>query len=77
MKVFVVTCSYNVSQTLVDGAFKSQAAAVTYAVGLNADKAKAVARFKDLIALRVSEAMVKFLDEDAMVQFEVIEAELK
>ena len=50
---------------------------MTYAVGLNADKAKAVARCKDLIALRVSEAMFKFLDEDAMVQFEVIEAELK
>jgi hypothetical protein len=50
---------------------------VTYAAGLNADKAKAVARCKDLISLRVSEAMVKFLDEDAMVQFEVIEAELK
>ncbi len=77
MKVFAVTCSYNVSQTLVDCVFKSRAEAVTYAAGLNADKAKAVARCKDLISLRVSEAMVKFLDEDAMVQFEVIEAELK
>ena len=77
MKIFVVTCSFNVSQTLVDCAFKSQAVAATYAADLNADKAKAVARCKDLIALRDSEAMVKFLSEDAMVQFEVVEAELK
>ena len=77
MKIFVVTCSYNVSQMLVDCAFKSQAAAGTYAADLNADKTKAVVRCKNLIALRVGEAMVKFLDEDGVVQFEVIEAELK
>ncbi len=77
MKVFVVTCSFNVSQTLVDCAFKSQAAAGTYAADLNADKAKAVARCKELIALRDSESMVKFLCEDSMVQFAVVEAELK
>ena len=47
MKVFAVTCSYNVSQTLVDCAFKSQTAAVTYAAGLNADKAKEERRDDD------------------------------
>ncbi len=77
MKVFVVTCSFNVSQTLVDCAFKSQAAAGTYAADLNADKAKAAARCKELIALREGESMVKFLTEDAMIQFAVVEAELK
>ena len=77
MKVFVVICSFNVSQTLVDCAFKSQAAAEIYAADLNADKAKATARCKELIALRDSESMVKFLCEDSMVQFAVVEAELK
>jgi hypothetical protein len=60
MKAFVVTCSYKVSRMLVDCAFKSQAEAGTYAVDLNADKTKAVARCKNLIALRVSEAMSSF-----------------
>lgn len=46
MKVFVVTCSYNVSRMLVDCVFKSQADAGTYAADLNADKAKAVAAAK-------------------------------
>ena len=77
MKVFVVTCSFNVSQTLIDCAFRSQAVADVYASDLNADKAKAVARCKELIALRDDEAMVKFLSEEAMVTFEVVEAELK
>ena len=77
MKVFVVTCSFNVSQTLIDCAFRSQAVAEIYAADLNADKATAIARCKELIASRDREAMVKFFDEDAMVTFEVVETELK
>jgi hypothetical protein len=77
MKIFIVTCSFNTSQTLIDCAFKDLKEAEAYAAELNADKAKAVARCKELIALRDSEAMVKFLDEKSGVTFEVVAAELK
>ena len=76
MKIFIVTCSFNTSQTLIDCAFKDLKEAEAYAAELNADKAKAVARCKALIALRDSEAMVKFLDEKSGVTFEVMGAEL-
>lgn len=77
MKVFFVTCSFNVSQTLIDCAFKKEADANAYAAALNGDKAKAIARCKELIALRDSESMVKFLDEKGIITFEVLAIEMK
>ena len=77
MQVYVILCSYNVSQTLIDCAFKSEADANAYADALNRDKAKAIARCKELIALRDSESMVKFLDEKGSITFDVLAAELK
>ena len=77
MKIFIVTCSFNTSQTLIDCAFKDEADAKAYADALNNDKAKAIARCKELIALRDSEAMIKFLDEGSSITFDVLPAELK
>lgn len=77
MKIFIVTCSFNDSQTLIDCAFKREADAKAYADVLNSDKAKAVARCKELIALHDGEAMVKFLDEAGRITFAVLAAELK
>ena len=77
MNTYIVTCAFNVSQTLIDCAFKNEADANAYVAALNGDKAKAVARCKELIALRDSEAMVKFFDETSMVTFKVLAAELK
>lgn len=77
MNIFVVTCSFNVSQTLIDRAFKNEADANAYAETLNGDKAKAVSRCKELITLREGEAMVKFLSEDGFITFEVQNVELK
>ena len=77
MKIFIITCSFNVSQTLIDCAFKNEADANAYADALNRDKAKAIARCKELIALRDSESMVKFLDEKGSITFDVLAAELK
>ena len=77
MQVYVILCSYNVSQTLIDCAFKSEADAKAYADAMNRDKVKAIARCKELIALRDSESMVKFLDEKSSITFAVLAAELK
>ena len=44
---------------------------------LNSDKAKAIARCKELIALREGEAMLKFLDEEGSITFDVLAEELK
>ena len=77
MKVFIVTCTFNVSQTLIDCAFKNEADANAYVAALNGDKAKAVARCKELITLREGEEMVKFFDETCMVTFAVLAVELK
>jgi hypothetical protein len=77
MKIYVVTCTFNNSQSLVDVAFKTLKEAKAYAAELNGDKDKVVARCKELIALRDSEAMVKFLDTEGKISFEVVAAELK
>ena len=77
MKIFIITCSFNTSQTLIDCAFKNEADAKAYAGALNSDKAKAIARCKELIAWRDSEAMIKFLDEGSSITFDVLPAELK
>ena len=77
MNIYIITCTFNVSQTLIDCAFKNEADAKAYAGALNSDKAKAVARCKELIIQRDSEAMVKFLDEEGSITFDVLLAELK
>ena len=77
MKIYIVTCTFNNSPSLVDAAFKNLKEAKTYATELNGDKYKAAARCKELIALRDSEAMVKFLDTEGVIAFEVVAAELK
>ena len=77
MKVFIVNCNYNTSGTLIDCAFKGEADAKAYAGALNSDKAKGIARCKELIALRDGEAMLKFLDEKGRITFAVLAAELK
>lgn len=69
--------SFNVSQTLIDCAFKNEADAKAYAAELNGDKAKAVARCKELIVLLEGEGMVKFLDEKGLITFEVLGVEMK
>ena len=48
-----------------------------YATALNGDKAKAVARCKELIALHGSESTEKFLDKKVSVTFVVLAVELK
>ncbi len=77
MTAFVVICAFNTSQTLIDGAFKNEADAKAYAAELNGDKAKAVARCRELIALREGKAMVKFLDEKGLITFKVLAVVLK
>ena len=77
MKVFIVNCNFNTSRTLIDCAFKNEADAKAYADALNSDKAKAIARCKELIALRDGEEMVKFLDEESSITFDVLAVELK
>ena len=67
MKVFIVNCNFNTSRTLIDCAFKNEADAKAYADALNSDKAKAIARCKELIALSEGEAMLKFFDEESSV----------
>lgn len=77
MQIYIITCTYNVSQVLIDCAFQKAADAKAYAEELNGDKAKAVARCKELIAQRDGEAMVKFLDEESKITFEVAPAVMK
>ena len=51
--------------------------AEAYINALNEDKAKAIARCKELIALREGEAMVQYLVEESLITFEVVAAKLK
>ena len=77
MKIYVVTCTFNVSQTLIDCAFKTLEDAKAYAKELTEDKSKAVARCRELIALREGEAAVSFLAEESGISFAVAAVELK
>ena len=77
MEIYIVNCDFNLTQTLIDCAFQKAADAEAYINELNGDKAKAVVRCKELIALREGEAMVKFLDEEGAIAFEVLPVELK
>ena len=77
MKILVVNCEYNCGQTLLDCAFRNEADAKAYADALQGDRAKAIARCKELITLRDGEDMVKFLDEKSGITFTVAGVELK
>ena len=77
MQIYIITCTYNVSQVLIDCAFQKEADAEAYAKEMNGDKAKAVARCKELITLREGEAAAKFLVEDGAISFEVTPAVMK
>ena len=77
MEIYIVNCEFNLTQTLIDCAFQKATDAEAYINELNGDKAKAVVRCKELIALREGEAMVKFLDEEGAIAFEVLPTELK
>lgn len=76
MKIYVVLCTYNVSQVVPDCAFKSQEEAEKYVEALNSDKEKGLARCRELIALQDGEAMAAFTDEKT-VRFAVMTTELK
>ncbi len=77
MNIYVITCSFNVSQTLIDCAFKNEADAKAYADALNNDKDKAIIRCKEFIARCDGEEMVKFFDETSSVSFAVVPVEMK
>ena len=61
----------------IDCAFQKAADAEAYINELNSDKAKAIARCKELIALRDSESMVQYLVEEYAVGFGIVAVELK
>ena len=70
MKIYMVDCTFNISQTLIDCAFREKTDAEAYVNALNEDKTKAIARCKELIALRDSESMVQYLVEEYAVRFD-------
>ena len=77
MKVHIVNCNFNLTQSLIDCAYQKEADAKAYAKEMNADKAKAVARCKKLIGQNESKALVQFLNEESGVEFVVLPVELK
>jgi len=76
MKIYIVNCTFNLTQTVIDCAFQKVADAEAYIDELNSDKAKAIARCKELIALRDSESMVQYLVEEYAIQFGIVISEL-
>ena len=76
MKIYIVNCEYNLTQTLIDCAFQKAADAEAYIDELNSDKAKAIARCKELIALREGEDMVPYLVEEHAVGYGIVAVEL-
>ena len=76
IRIYNIVCSFNVSRILVDRAFYIDDDAYAYANEMNGDKAKAVARCKELIARYEGEAMVPFLDESSQISFDMVETEL-
>ena len=76
MKIYIVNCTFNISQTLIDCAFRKEADAEAYINALNEDKAKAIARCKELIAMREGEDMVPYLVEEYAVGFGIVAVEL-
>ena len=76
IRIYNIICTFNVSRILVDRAFDIDDDAYAYANEMNGDKAKAVARCKELIARYEGEAMVPFLDESSQISFDVVETDL-
>ena len=76
MKIYIVNCEFNLTQTLIDCAFQKAADAEAYINELNGDKAKAIARCKELIAMREGEDMVPYLVEEYAVEFGIVISEL-
>ena len=76
MMIFVVNCEYNIGETLIDCAFQNVDDAEAYINELSSDKAKAIARCKELIALRAGEDMVPYLVEEYAVKFVIVADEL-
>ena len=72
MDFFVVNSEVNTSRTLIDCAFQTEAGAKAYIDALNGDRDKAVARCKEIIALREGETMVKFLVDEYPITFTVL-----
>ena len=77
MKIYIITCTFNTAQKLIDCAFRKEAEAKAYAAGLNTDRAKAIARCRELIVLREGKAMAAFLDEAGSIVYEVLAVDLK
>ena len=77
MKIYIVDCTFNISQTLIDCAFRKETDAESYVNALNEDKTKAIARCKELIALRDSESMVQYLVDEYAIRFGIVTVELK
>ena len=77
MKIYIVTCTFNVSKTLVDCAFQSADDADAYVTEMNGDKGKAIARCKELIVRHEGEAMLPFLIESDVITFAVVDKELR
>ena len=76
MNIYIVNCTFNISQTLIDCAFRKKSDAEAYINELNGDKAKAIARCKELIAMREGEDMVPYLVEEYAVEFGIVISEL-
>ena len=76
MKIYIVYCEFNLTQTLIDCAFQKATDAEAYINELNSDKAKAIARCKELIAMREGEDMVPYLVEEYAVEFGIVISEL-
>ena len=76
MIIYIVNCTFNISQTLIDCAFRKKSDAEAYINALNNDKAKAIARCKELIAMREGEDMVPYLVEESAVGFGIVAVEL-
>ena len=76
MNIYIVNCTFNISQSLIDCAFRKKSDAEAYINALNNDKAKAIARCKELIAMREGEDMVPYLVEEYAVEFGIVISEL-
>ena len=77
MEIYVIICTFNAGQSLVAGAFRDVEAARAYIAVLNGDKAKAIARCKEVISQLEGDEMVKFLVEESPITFDIVVTELK
>lgn len=77
MEIYIIICTFNAGQTLVAGAFRDLEAARAYVAALNGDKARAIARCKEVISQLEGEEMVKFLIEESPITYEIVVSELK